>query len=540
MPERDPDHPEARSRDEKAHTRLGRMPMVPMPKRQSRWEENKRDRARRAQSTGANLMSASSTNVFKSNQVQITTDQFYRMETSIKHDDRGTFDRVFVETGLNPNDTPYCRVYNVDGVEFQEVSLGNGHKAMMGKKLKSPYLTQKFCMPCLHFAASRNAVNVVRYLLQQGAFPAVQTYPGGQMATELAGSPEIDRIFRVTSASNSELPWVCKLCSKRNEGKAKKCLVCGRANDHELSSSPKASSPKSGGGGGVSPTFRMLLSGRLPRFRNTNGENSNNVDPRLLSAMHEPAPSPKHRVMLDDNDDAIAALLIEETKKMEESTKKEEEKKTKKTYTWAKPGQQARILSGEHNGKTAKIMEVLGEFKALLQITSSEEEAYVEISRHSLQFIGPWQCLVCYKKNESKVQKCGVCGRPRGHETPDEVIQRVWNPKRTNSVFSSSSPRNNDQHRKRRQTTNPSSFSNTIIKSPPRTNIVKNIAAATTTTSTSSENDDSGTCCIRLEKPSTHAFVPCGHKCVCKACGDAVMKCPHCRGPKAMLIKIFQ
>ena len=104
MPERDPDHPEPRSRDESAHLKLKRTPMVPMPKRQSRWEENKFDRAKRSQSLGASVIHSSAT--FKSNQVQITTDQFYRMETSIKHDDRDTFERVFVETSMNLNDTP--------------------------------------------------------------------------------------------------------------------------------------------------------------------------------------------------------------------------------------------------------------------------------------------------------------------------------------------------------------------------------------------------------------------------------------------------
>ena len=168
---------------------------------------------------------------------------------------------------------------------------------------------------------------------------------------------------------------------------------------------------------------------------------------------------------------------------------------------------------------------------AQVEIISNEEESYVEISRRALTFIGPWQCLVCNKKNESKVRKCGVCGRPRGHETPDEVIQRVWNPQRANSVFttsSSPSPRaRRDEQRKRRQT------------SPSKPSQVSTITEKKKSTS-SAANEDLGTCCICLERPSTHAFVPCGHKCVCKECGDVVMKCPHCRGPKAMLIKIFE
>ena len=166
---------------------------------------------------------------------------------------------------------------------------------------------------------------------------------------------------------------------------------------------------------------------------------------------------------------------------------------------------------------------------AQVEIISNEEESYVEISRRALTFIGPWQCLVCNKKNESKVRKCGVCGRPRGHETPDEVIQRVWNPQRANSVFTpSSSPSSRrDEQRKRRQT------------SPSKPSQVSTITEKKKSTS-SVESEDLATCCICLERPSTHAFVPCGHKCVCKECGDVVMKCPHCRGPKAMLIKIFE
>lgn len=42
-----------------------------------------------------------------------------------------------------------------------------------------------------------------------------------------------------------------------------------------------------------------------------------------------------------------------------------------------------------------------------------------------------------------------------------------------------------------------------------------------------------GECCVCLDKQSTHAFVPCGHLCVCGSCAELLMrvdaKCPYCR-----------
>ena len=42
-----------------------------------------------------------------------------------------------------------------------------------------------------------------------------------------------------------------------------------------------------------------------------------------------------------------------------------------------------------------------------------------------------------------------------------------------------------------------------------------------------------GECCVCLDKQTTHAFVPCGHLCVCSSCAELLMrvdaKCPYCR-----------
>ena len=40
-------------------------------------------------------------------------------------------------------------------------------------------------------------------------------------------------------------------------------------------------------------------------------------------------------------------------------------------------------------------------------------------------------------------------------------------------------------------------------------------------------------CCVCMEARKTHAFVPCGHRCVCEGCADCIMaaskECPVCR-----------
>jgi hypothetical protein len=52
-------------------------------------------------------------------------------------------------------------------------------------------------------------------------------------------------------------------------------------------------------------------------------------------------------------------------------------------------------------------------------------------------------------------------------------------------------------------------------------------------------------CCVCLDEAKSHAFVPCGHLCVCAECAESIMsslkkECPSCRGPAAHVVKIFQ
>ena len=52
---------------------------------------------------------------------------------------------------------------------------------------------------------------------------------------------------------------------------------------------------------------------------------------------------------------------------------------------------------------------------------------------------------------------------------------------------------------------------------------------------------DDDTCAICLTQLRTHAFIPCGHKCVCKDCSDKLKdkKCPICRVKASAVIKVF-
>ena len=60
----------------------------------------------------------------------------------------------------------------------------------------------------------------------------------------------------------------------------------------------------------------------------------------------------------------------------------------------------------------------------------------------------------------------------------------------------------------------------------------------------STEDDSDPLCCVVcLDEIPTHAFVPCGHRCVCSADAERVMAesklCPVCRAPAHQAIRIF-
>lgn len=53
------------------------------------------------------------------------------------------------------------------------------------------------------------------------------------------------------------------------------------------------------------------------------------------------------------------------------------------------------------------------------------------------------------------------------------------------------------------------------------------------------EQEKKGCCCICLEKESTHACVPCGHKKYCENCIKNIIRCSICKGIIYKTIKVF-
>jgi len=64
------------------------------------------------------------------------------------------------------------------------------------------------------------------------------------------------------------------------------------------------------------------------------------------------------------------------------------------------------------------------------------------------------------------------------------------------------------------------------------------------TAATRAQEDDG--CVVCMERAATHAFAPCGHQCVCKACADRITgrggdgKCPCCRTEAFMAMPIYK
>jgi hypothetical protein len=56
--------------------------------------------------------------------------------------------------------------------------------------------------------------------------------------------------------------------------------------------------------------------------------------------------------------------------------------------------------------------------------------------------------------------------------------------------------------------------------------------------------DEQSLCVVCMDEPKTHAFVPCGHVCVCQGCGDQLLAiqplvCPMCRENATMVMKLY-
>ena len=46
------------------------------------------------------------------------------------------------------------------------------------------------------------------------------------------------------------------------------------------------------------------------------------------------------------------------------------------------------------------------------------------------------------------------------------------------------------------------------------------------------------TCIVCMARPKSHLAAPCGHLCSCSFCADKMNKCPICRQPVAMWVKV--
>lgn len=87
----------------------------------------------------------------------------------------------------------------------------------------------------------------------------------------------------------------------------------------------------------------------------------------------------------------------------------------------------------------------------------------------------------------------------------------------------------------------PASFGHSDTPLPPTSTPM---AASTTAIETPpSTLNNEPECVICFSEPKSHAFIPCGHKCVCKACADAVIaknrECPMCRRTASLIVQIF-
>jgi hypothetical protein len=56
-------------------------------------------------------------------------------------------------------------------------------------------------------------------------------------------------------------------------------------------------------------------------------------------------------------------------------------------------------------------------------------------------------------------------------------------------------------------------------------------------------DQEDAVCVVCMDLPNTHAFVPCGHRCVCAECSEPILqssaRCPVCRAHVTQAIKIF-
>jgi hypothetical protein len=106
---------------------------------------------------------------------------------------------------------------------------------------------------------------------------------------------------------------------------------------------------------------------------------------------------------------------------------------------------------------------------------------------------GDWMCPVCHINNFASRGSCFKCN------TPKSKFELLFSPAVSPSVLAPALP----------------------APAPP-------IA-----------EDDSKMCAICIEKPSSYAFVDCGHFCTCDDCSKDLVNCPMCRKHIISRIRIY-
>ena len=60
------------------------------------------------------------------------------------------------------------------------------------------------------------------------------------------------------------------------------------------------------------------------------------------------------------------------------------------------------------------------------------------------------------------------------------------------------------------------------------------------TIQTPDDGDDENECCICMDATRQLVFLPCGHVCTCRNCGEPVVNCPLCRADITQKINLFR
>ena len=83
-----------------------------------------------------------------------------------------------------------------------------------------------------------------------------------------------------------------------------------------------------------------------------------------------------------------------------------------------------------------------------------------------------------------------------------------------------------------------------VLPDAPANDAPANVAAPPQNVDAPPAIENEHECVVCLGSPSTCAFVPCGHQCVCEDCAravsaSAIRACPMCRGDIERFVRVF-